>query len=68
MIYDKEIDRICAFCQLGEELSEDTILCRRCGPVTPEFSCRKFCYDPLLRKPALSEMPKQALSPKDFEL
>lgn len=68
MIYDKEIDKICAFCQFGEELTEDAILCCRCGPVTPEYSCRKFRYDPLLRKPRLGELPKGSLTSKDFEL
>lgn len=68
MIYDKEIDRVCAFCQQGEELTEDLILCRRYGPVTPEYSCRKFQYDPLLRKPSLRELPKPRVKAEDFKL
>lgn len=68
MIYDKEIDRVCAFCQKGEALTEDLILCRRYGPVTPEYSCRKFRYDPLLRKPSLRELPKLQVTPEDFKL
>ncbi len=68
MIYDKEIDRICAFCQQGEELTEDLILCRRCGPVTPEYSCRKFRYDPMLRKPVLRELPTPRVKAEDFKL
>lgn len=68
MIYDKEIDRICAFCQHGEELSEDLILCRRHGPVTLDHSCRKFCYDPTRRKPSLRELPKSRVKAEDFTL
>lgn len=68
MIYDKEIDKVCAFCQMGQELTEDLILCRRYGPVTPEYSCRKFRYDPMLRKPILRELPKPRVKAEDFKL
>ena len=68
MIYDKQIDRICAFCQRGEPLTDDLILCHRCGPVTLDHSCRKFVYDPLRRKPILTELPKSRVTPEEFKL
>ena len=68
MIYDKDIDRICAFCLQGRELSDDLILCRRCGPVTPDHSCRKFEYDPLLRKPSVTRLPTPRVKAEDFKL
>ena len=69
MIYDKQIDRICAFCQRGEPLTDDLILCHRCGPVTLDHSCRKFVYDPCKRLP-LKEKPLdfQKYSEEDFKL
>ena len=68
MIYDKKIDRICAFCQRGESLADGLILCHRCGPVTFDHSCRKFQYDPLRREPASRELPALQGNPEDFKL
>ena len=41
-------ERACAFCENGQKLiDEETCLCRHKGPVSLDYSCRKFVFDPL---------------------
>jgi hypothetical protein len=57
--------RYCAYGQFGTD--PRMILCQKRGVVTPDFHCRKYQYDPLLRVPR--RQPKlPSFSPEDFSL
>ena len=58
----------CAYCAFGQAGTDPRmILCTRRGVVTPDFHCRKYQYDPLLRVPR--RQPKLlSFSPEDFSL
>ena len=57
-----EIERFCAFCEHASPLIDDSeMLCFHRGVVGKRFTCRKFIYDPLKRKPRrkIIEEPEQ---------
>lgn len=57
----------CEYCETGTLASNGNILCPKMGVLSPDFSCKKFKYDPLKRVPKkLPDLPE--FSPEDFEL
>lgn len=67
-LFKDDIEPRCAYCEFGK-ISGDrkSILCRRRGIMTGDYSCRSFVYDPLKRVPKKSpEMQK--FDPSEFEL
>lgn len=52
VLFQKDIEPRCSYCQRGTKLDEDQILCIKKGVVSPGDSCRAFRYDPLKRTPA----------------
>lgn len=59
MVCDKKVRRICALCLHGSDFGCDGVLCDRHGPVSPDYHCRHFVYDPLRRKPATGSIVKK---------
>ena len=51
MLFQKDIEPRCCYCQRGTQLDEEQILCDKKGVVSPGGSCRAFRYDPLKRVP-----------------
>ena len=50
MLFRKDIDPRCSYCAKGCRISENEILCKKKGIVSPEYHCHAFRYDPLLRE------------------
>ena len=50
------------------ELDEDTMLCKRKGPVRKDGCCRRFCYDPLRREPSPRRETLLSTDGLDFSL
>ena len=59
MLFRKKIKRNCSYCVFGEKISEDAVMCKKCGVVPVHHQCRRFRYDPLKRVP-------DAAKPQDF--
>ena len=57
MLFQKDIEPRCAYCQRGAQLEDDKILCVKKGVVSPGGSCRRFKYDPLKRVPPPPVLP-----------
>ncbi len=57
--------KYCRFCVLG---SSEPMLCKKRGPVEPEQSCRRFCYDPVKRVPSGSPALENNFTAEDFLL
>ncbi len=51
MLFEKNIEPHCVYCQWGTPLDENRIVCRKKGIVAAGGSCRRFRYDPLKRIP-----------------
>ena len=51
MLFRRKIERACGYCARAVRIDEDTVACRRKGPVPAEGSCHRFKYDPLKRIP-----------------
>lgn len=69
MLFRKDMDPRCAYCQRGSELDEDRVLCPKKGVVSPGDYCRSFQYDPLRRKPPeMAQLDFSKLSQEDFTL
>ena len=51
MLFRKNIDPRCAYCQRGAQISEREVACVKRGIMPVEGSCRRFRYDPLKRVP-----------------
>lgn len=52
MIFSKEIEKICAYCEHGKPIfGTEDILCAKKGLVQGGNHCSKFLYSPLRRKP-----------------
>lgn len=52
MLFRKKIPRSCLYCTYSTKLSEDQMLCTKCGVVSVYYHCRKFSYDPFKRVPS----------------
>ena len=69
MLFRKDMDPRCAYCQRGSELDEDRVLCPKKGVVSPGDHCRSFRYDPLRRKPPRPvKLHTGDLKQEDFDL
>ena len=69
MLFRKDIDPRCAYCQWGQQLSEREVACVKRGVVAVEHSCRSFRYDTMKRippRPVALNMRK--LREEDFSL
>ena len=51
MLFRRRMERACAYCARAVKIDEDTVACRRKGPVPADGSCGRFKYDPLKRVP-----------------
>ena len=51
MLFRKNIDPRCAYCQRGQLINEREVACVKKGSVNMEDHCRAFKYDPLKRVP-----------------
>lgn len=67
-LFGKHIAPACEYCANGRLTTDQSmILCSRKGVVEKYHKCRRFQYDPLLRKPQTApNLPKY--SDKDFSL
>ena len=69
MLFQKDIEPRCAYCQRGAQLEDDKILCVKKGVVSPGGSCRRFKYDPLKRVPPRpAKLAGVGLKDEDFQL
>ena len=69
MLFQKDIEPRCAYCQRGTQLEEDKILCVKKGVVSAAAHCRAFRYDPLKRVPPRPNAPDfSRLRDEDFVL
>ena len=59
MLFRKDIEPSCSYCEYGSPISFDQIACLKRGIVPLHGACRKFSYDPLKRKP---ERPRKLKS------
>ena len=47
-----DLPKLCCYCEKAALISDDeNVLCSLKGIVNCEYSCKKFSYDPLKRKP-----------------
>ena len=67
LLFRKNIDRYCAYCQFAGRIDEAHMICQHCGVVPCEHHCRRFRYDPLKRVPYRQPAPEK-FSPEDFTL
>lgn len=69
MLFSKDIQPRCIYCQRGVRLGEDKVMCLKKGIVTATGQCRRFKYDPLKRVPPRSKiLDLSRLSNEDFTL
>ena len=66
--YGSNIAPACSYCAFGSPAPDGKmVLCTRRGVVSPYYSCRRFQYAPLKRRPrGVRLLPKYR--PEDFEL
>ncbi len=50
-LFRRDMPPSCATCAHAVRLSEQDMLCRRCGAVSEGYHCRRYRYDPLKRTP-----------------
>lgn len=67
-MFSNDIPPACEYCEHGRRAADHImILCKKRGPVSPHYSCRRFLYSPLRRVP--KRRPKlPTFSAEDFEL
>lgn len=68
MLFSKDIDPACGLCEHAVPIDEETVLCRKRGPMPITACCRRYKYDPLLRKPHPQAPPRKTFKAEDFEL
>lgn len=51
MLFDKNIEPRCVYCQRAAPLRDGQMMCVKRGIVSCSGSCRRFRYDPLKRVP-----------------
>ncbi len=67
-LFGKNIEPQCAYCEWGKASKDGSkVICGYNGVVAPEYSCRKYEYSPLKRKPkAAPSLPEYNI--EDFKL
>lgn len=67
-LFSQKAHKACRNCQYGRKTTDgEKILCTRKGIVEPDYSCRRYCYDPLKRVPRrMPSLPD--FTPEDFKL
>ena len=51
-------EKICAFCENGHKIDGGAYyICQKKGVVAPDFSCRRFCFDPLKIEMSPARLP-----------
>lgn len=69
MLFRKDIDPRCVYCQKGSPINDSEIACVKYGIVPVEYSCRSFQYDPLKRIPPRPlSLDTSRLRKEDFSL
>jgi hypothetical protein len=69
MLFSKDIEPHCAYCEHAVYLRDDKVMCLKKGVMPAVGSCRKFRYDPLKRVPPKPQpMPDSKFSEEDFSL
>lgn len=69
MLFRKNIDRHCEYCQYAGHAGENRMICAKRGIVSPHDHCRSFAYDPLKRIPKRAKAPDfAALNERDYSL
>ena len=67
-LFGRRIEPACEYCELGRPTKDgQMILCGKNGVVAPCFSCRRFVYAPLKRRPSRPRILPQ-YSEQDFRL
>jgi len=51
MLYGKNIEPRCEYCERGRDVDEDHVVCSPAGVVSKGYKCGKFIYTPLKRTP-----------------
>ena len=69
MIFRKNMDPRCAYCQRGQQINDREVACVKRGIVAPEYHCAAFVYDPLRRVPPRPmKLDMDKLTSEDFEI
>ncbi len=69
MLFRKNIEPRCAYCQRGSLINEREVACVKRGIVPMEHACRSFRYDPLKRVPPRpAVLDTGNLDEKDFSI
>ena len=69
MLFRKNIDPRCTYCQRGTQLDEAHIACIKKGIVSPGDHCPSFVYDPMKRVPAQPAVADfSRLKEEDFQI
>jgi len=69
MLFRRKIDRYCTYCKFGGKISDDQVICQKCGIVPASHQCRRFRYDPLKRiPPKATTQDFSKYDKKDFSL
>ena len=51
MLFRRDIEPNCAYCERGTRGGDGEIVCARRGTVAADYHCKSFRYDPLKRVP-----------------
>lgn len=67
-LFGGNVEPACLYCEYAKPSPDKVmVLCRRFGPVSPHYKCKKYRYDPLKRAPrGLPKLPE--FTAEDFEL
>lgn len=69
MIFRKDIEPRCLYCEHAEKLDEEHAACDKKGVVSLGYHCRAFRYDPLSRVPPQHAAPDfSRFQDEDFTL
>ena len=67
-LFRKNIEPRCAYCAHSRPLDDNSVSCRKKGPMAQTDSCRAFRYDPLRRVPPKPAVLKTDFTDADFAL
>jgi len=64
-----EVSKVCETCKFASPLhTSDSLFCSKKGPVSPNYVCKKYDFNQLIKRPPKMRKLNIALTPEELKI